>query len=500
LVMMILPEIVLLITAVILLILDSMSESVDVPTLGKLALLGIVGAFASTFTLLGPAMESLQIFDGLYAIDPLAVFFKQFFLVTLFIVLAMSFGPARTMRIGAPESFILPLFTAIGMMLLASAVDLMVVFVSLELVTISFYVLVALRRQNTLGLEAGVKYLIMGALSTGFLVYGMAFVFGLTGTTQLSGLVNFLNSDPTAGLPMMLAMVLILSGIGFKLASVPFHIWAPDVYQGAPTPVTAFLSVGSKAAGVIVLLRIFFFSGFSHPSMIPTVAALLAVMAGLSVLLGNFAALTQRNVKRLLGYSSIGHAGFILMGLCCTAVDGVSGEIYFSERGVQAVLVYLVIYLLSALLGFYILSQHEEEIGGVDLKSFSGLAQRAPVLAFGMLVSFISLAGIPPLAGFLGKLGIFAAVWSSGNFGLLIVGILAAVAGLYYYLSVIRVMYWNAPRIEMRAIRVGGGSTLLIGVLSAALLILGFWPAPIEMILSPILSPETVILGQSLLP
>jgi len=357
-------------------------------------------------------------------------------------------------------------------------------------VTISFYVLVAMKRQNRIGLEAGVKYLIVGALSTGFLVYGIAFVFGMTGTTSLAGVMGYLDLYNSVDLGILLAVILILTGIGFKLASVPFHIWAPDVYQGAPTPVTAFLSVGSKAAGLVVLLRVFFFSGFAFSYISSYVAAIIVVMAALSTLLGNLAAIPQSNLKRLLGYSSIGHAGFLLMGLSCLVSTDMGPS--FTERGVQACLVYLVVYLLSTLLAFYIISQHEKEIGGNEFKHYSGLARRSPLLAFGMLVSFISLAGIPPLAGFLGKLGIFAAIWEVGNYGLVIVAIVSALAGLYYYLGVVKEMYWNASRNENSPIQVGGGSKLLIGVLCVLIILLGVWQKPIEAIVSPVLSIESV--------
>lgn len=485
--MVIFPEIILLVLAILLIFVDAFSSRSDSVLIGKLALFGVATAFAVSFTF-GDGSELY--WGGLYALDPLSLFFKRFFLVTLFLVLAMSFSLSRKLSFGAAEAFIIPLFTTIGMMLLASAVDFMTLFVSLELITISFYVLVALRRQNLLSLEAGTKYLIMGALSTGFLVYGIALVYGITGTTNLAGLAAHLESHGSPCIALLMAMLLILAGFGFKLAAVPFHVWAPDVYQGAPTPVTAFLSVGSKAAAVIVLLRVFFFSGFSHESVIPYAAAAIALMAGLSVLLGNFAALTQRNLKRLLGYSSIGHAGFILMGLSCVTPD-----FYYTERGVQAVLVYLAIYLVSALLGFFIIAQFEDEIGGVELRDFNGLAQRSPLLAFGMLISFVSLAGIPPLAGFIGKLGIFAAVWESGNYGLLIVAIISAVAGLYYYLGVVRAMYWNAPSRSDDPVVVDGGSKLVIGLLCLAVLVLGFWQVPLQSIIAPIFSDQTIILS-----
>lgn len=490
--MTLLPELILTVFAIALILIDAFSEKQDAEFIGKLAMFGVVASFAATFWYTVDAgIYAAPYWQGLFALDPLAVFFKRFFLVTLFIVLAMSFDPARKLKMGAAESFILPMFTAVGMMILASAVNFMLIFVGLELVTISFYVLVALKRQDRRCLEAGVKYLIVGALSTGFLVYGIAFVFGMTGTTSLAGVMEYLDLYNSVNTGLLLSVILVLVGVGFKLASVPFHIWAPDVYQGAPTPVTAFLSVGSKAAGLVVLLRVFYFSGFAFSYVASYVAAALVVMAALSTLLGNLAALPQRNLKRLLGYSSIGHAGFLLMGLSCLVIDEQWGA-FFTERGVQACLIYLVVYLLSTLLAFYIISRYEEEIGGVDYKAYSGLAQRSPLLAFGMLISFVSLAGIPPLAGFLGKFGIFSAIWEVGHYGLVIIAVISAVAGLYYYLGVVRAMYWNPAPSEDATIPVGGGSKLIIGVLCTLIIVLGVWHKPIEAIVSPVLSVEAV--------
>ncbi|MEM6884717.1 MAG: NADH-quinone oxidoreductase subunit N [Verrucomicrobiota bacterium] len=487
--MTLLPEIILTIAAVALILLDAFSKKSDIELIGKLAMFGVLLSFVTTFWYPPEVVGyGASLWQGLFALDPLAIFFKRFFLITLFIVLAMSFGPARRIRMGAAESFILPMFTAVGMMILASAVNLMLIFVGLELVTISFYVLVALKRHDRKCLEAGVKYLIVGALSTGFLVYGMAFVFGVAGTTSLESLSGYLNFDSPVEAGMLLAVILLIVGLGFKLASVPFQIWAPDVYQGAPTPVTAFLSVGSKAAGIVVVLRVFAFAGFGYSDVIPYVGSVFVVMAALSALLGNLAAIPQRNLKRLLGYSSIGHAGFLLMALSCIKSTQLGYTI--SDRGVQACLIYLVVYLLSALLAFYIISQHEEEIGGDDFKAYSGLAQRSPLLAFGMLVSFVSLAGIPPLAGFLGKFAIFAAIWEVGNIGLVIVAVLSALAGLYYYLGVVRSMYWSPATNENTAITVGGGGKLIIGILCVLIILLGVWHKPVEAMVSPVLSSE----------
>jgi NADH-quinone oxidoreductase subunit N len=472
------PEVQLTLWAIFLLIVDSVRKEVQPQEVARMALLGLALVFAGTWLL--PQGDTQEFWArGLYVIDPPALFFKRFFLVAAFFVVWMSVDYVPQFPLARNEFLILPLFTTVGMMLLASAADLITLFVALELVTVSFYILVAYHRDKVASLEAGTKYLVVGALSTGFIVYGIAFLFGTVGSTSLRELEYHLQSSVGApNLGLLLALTLILVGLGFKVAAVPFHVWAPDVYQGAPTPVTAFLSVASKAAGLVAILRLFVFGGFSHSEIFPLVAPTFALLGILSVILGSFAALTQRNLKRLLGYSSIANAGFILMGLSC-----------LSYRGVEAVGLYLCVYLLATLLIFFILSKVGPVLGGEDLPQFSGLYRRSPLAAVGLLLGFVSLAGIPPLVGFLGKLGIFAAVWEQSEiplFGLqrgylilLLVGIIGAVAGLYYYLAPIRSIFWNEPAKDAPAIEFGVSSRVLIVVLSASLLVLGFWPRPL---------------------
>ncbi|NJK92717.1 MAG: NADH-quinone oxidoreductase subunit N [Blastochloris sp.] len=310
------------------------------------------------------------------------------------------------------------------------------------------------------------------------MVYGIAFLYGSVGSTSLSSLALALAAGPVHS-GFLFAALLILVGLGFKMASVPFHIWAPDVYQGAPTPVTAFLAVGSKAAGFVILIRVFAVDGFKNEALMPVIGSVLGLMAGLSILLGNWTALPQRNLKRLLGYSSISHAGFLLLGVSC-----------LSERGIQAVLLYLSVYALASLLAFYIINKLNPVLGGDELPLYAGLSQRSPLLAFALTLAFVSMAGIPPLAGFLGKLGVFAAVWEQGQYLLLGIAVIGAASGLYYYLKIVREMYWNEPTRQASApIVLNLGSKLLLIVLSAALLIFGFWQIPLARAVSQVLGP-----------
>ena len=283
--------------------------------------------------------------------------------------------------------------------------------------------LISFTRRNPLTLEAGVKYLVLSALSTAFLVYGIAWIFGATGQTNLYRLTAALANDGVES-GASLGMVFVLVALGFKIAAVPFQIWVPDVYQGAPTPVTALLSVGSKAAGFIVLIRVL------QPFMtLPQTQRLIVVIALLTLLYGNLAALPQTNLKRLLAYSSIAHAGYLLIGVVCFDVRAIS--------------FYLVAYLLMTLLSFTVLIIVAQQTGE-EISDFDGLAKRSPFLAFAMLIGMVSLAGVPFTAGFLGKFYIFYAAVLQRQIALVVVGVITVGCGFYYYLKVVRAMYWQS--------------------------------------------------------
>jgi len=339
------------------------------------------------------------------------------------------------------------------------------IFVSLELVTISFYVLVSFNRRNPATLEAGVKYLVLSALSTAFLVYGIAWIFGATGETNLSRITAALANPAIERGGALFGAVLVMVALGFKIAAVPFHIWVPDVYQGAPTPVTAFLSVGSKAAGFVVLLRVL------RPFLIlPQMQRLIVLIALLTVVYGNLAALPQTNLKRLLAYSSIAHAGYLLIGVAC--FDG------------DAVVFYLVAYLLMTLLSFGVLvivaQQTGEEIG-----DFDGLSNRSPFLAFAMLIGMVSLAGLPFTAGFLGKFFIFYSAIAQRQIALVVVGVVTVACGFYYYLKVVRAMYWEPTANPAGTIPLSGLSRAAIVAMIVATIFLGIYPQPILRALRP---------------
>ena len=341
---------------------------------------------------------------------------------------------------------------------------------ALELVTITFYILVAYMRRNVGSLEAGVKYLILGALSTGFLVYGIAWIYGTTGTTDLSLMAERLQALPSAT-PALFGLALLLLALAFKIGAVPMQLWIPDVYQGAPTPTTAFLSVGSKAAGFIITLRILkpFMDRESVPEIAQHTTFILLVLCGLTILYGNLAAIPQTNFKRLLAYSSIAHAGFILLAVTAWGKG--------SETP-QAVGFYLATYLIMTIGIFFALVTIRNATGSEEIAAFDGLGKRSPALALAITVLLSALAGLPLTAGFYGKffafrLAIDADLWF--GVGLAFIGV---AAGFYYYLKVIRAMYWRTSD-DTSPIAISPIARYAIGTLTILTIILGFWPNPI---------------------
>jgi NADH-quinone oxidoreductase subunit N len=461
-------EIAVLVLGVLVLLFETFADQIDKRTFAYTAMLGLATVFAATYFLPGGATETAENgFWSFYTADPLAIFFKRFALVTTILVLAMMIDYAPLLResihgaspqAGLGEFFALPVFACAGLMWMASAIDFVMIFVSLELVTMSFYVLVAFMRRNAMSLEAGVKYLILSALSTGFLVYGITWIFGVTGETNLTRVTAALVNSSTESGPALFGMVLVLVALGFKIAAVPFQIWVPDVYQGAPTPVTAFLSVGSKAAGFVVLLRVL------QPFLVlPQMHRLLFLVALGTLIYGNLAALPQTNLKRLLAYSSIAHAGYLLIGVVCLA-----GE---------AVVYYLAAYLLMTLLSFAILVVVAQRTGE-NIEDFNGLAKRSPFLAFGMMIAMASLAGVPFTAGFLGKFFIFNAAIAQHQTTLIVAGVVTVACGFYYYFKVVRAMYWETSSDES-AVAVSALSRVTMTAMIAAIVFFGIYPQPV---------------------
>jgi NADH-quinone oxidoreductase subunit N len=338
--------------------------------------------------------------------------------------------------------------------------------------------MVAYMRRHTQSLEAGVKYLILGALSTGFLVYGITWIFGVTGHTHLASIRDALLTGfrPHEGgalvgneAAVLFGVMLVLVGLGFKVAAAPFQLWVPDVYQGAPTPVTAFLSVGSKAAGFIVLVRVLEVF-LPIEALRGKVILVLVIIAAATLIYGNLTAMPQDNVKRLFAYSSIAHAGYLLMACASLGADPIGAK--------EAVSFYLAGYLLMTLLSFLVLIVVARHSRGDDLRHFNGLGKRSPLLAFGMTLAIASLAGIPLTAGFLGKFLVFKSAVAAGHYTLLVIGIIAVGAGFYYYLRVITAMYWNEPG-DGTPIKLGPLTRFSVVILSVGIVVFGIWPKPL---------------------
>jgi len=441
--------------------------------LASWAIGGLVAVFVATF-LIGPNSPAFES-SGFYVVDGLSLFFKRFLILSTILVLVMSVDylpivqrlvPGEKAGAGSGEFFILPVFTCAGLMWMASATDFIMIFCALELVTISFYIQVAYMRRSMSCLEAGTKYLILGALSTGFLVYGITWIFGTTGQTNLAAIRVALSEVPIANHPgILFGLALILVALGFKIAAAPFQFWAPDVYQGAPTPVTAYLAVASKAAGFLVLIRVLE-PFFTVPSFQEKLFLALVLMAALTLIFGNLAAIPQTNFKRLLGYSSIAHAGYLLVGLAAIG-DAFAG---------RAVVFYLAGYLLMTFLAFLILVPVTKAAGGDDISNFNGLGRRAPGLALAMLIGAASLAGVPFTVGFFGKFFIFEAALNQGLYLLVLIGVVTVASGFYYYFKVIRAMYWQPAPEDATPVLVSKTSALAIYTIAALILVLGVYP------------------------
>jgi NADH-quinone oxidoreductase subunit N len=460
-------ECVLVSWGIILLLVDAFAPIRDKRTVGYLAAGFVAVALLYSFAL-RPVDDAF--FHGMYRFDAFALFFKRLFLLALTMVLVMAAEFSDRLETGVAEFYALLMFCAAGMLILASVNDFILLFVALELVTITFYVLASFLRRQIPSLEAGTKYLILGALSSGFTVYGIAFVFGTTGTTnfdKLSSQLSAFGGQPTTA--FTLGMLLVLTGLGFKIASVPFQIWAPDVYQGAPTPVTAFLAVGSKAAGFALLLRVLFAGLWPVQG---TWITLVLVLAAATLLYGNLGAIPQRNIKRLLGYSSIGHAGYLLMGIAAA-----------NALGVGAVLFYLGQYAFTVLCAFLAIVAVTNATGSDEIPAFSGLGKRSPILGLALFLAMMSLAGVPPLSGFFGKFQLFAAVIDRARtdwhyYGLAGIGAAAIVISLYFYLGVGKAIYLQEAE-DAAPIAVSKPLRAALYICMAAMIGLGMFQRPL---------------------
>ena len=377
-------------------------------------------------------------FNDSYIVDHLSLFFICIFTISsaLAILLSVEYNEREGIRAG--EYYALILFCTIGMILLASSTDMIMIFLGIEIVSICLYVLAGIRRDNLRSNEAALKYFLLGAFATGFLLYGMTMVYGSTGHTNLFKIAEVVQNPSAQSNPLLLmGLVLLIIGFGFKVASVPFHMWAPDVYQGAPTPITAFMAVGPKAAAFAAFFRVF---AETFPEMAPSWEIILSTIAVLSMFFGNLGAIMQTNIKRMLAFSSISHAGYILMAVIAK-----------NSLGASSLLFYMLAYAFTifGLFGIIIILGRKGE-ENLEIENYSGLAYRHPILALSMTVFLLSLGGLPPFAGFIAKFYIFSAAIQEGLVTLVIIAVLNSAISFYYYLKVVVFMYMKEPEAEFK--------------------------------------------------
>jgi NADH-quinone oxidoreductase subunit N len=411
----------------------------------------------------------LAVFGGAYAIDGFSFFLKLAFLAAALIAGLFSLPALRTWTSGKGEYFALLLSCTFGMLLMASANDLLMMYLALEFVSITSYIMAGLLRHNRKSAEASLKYIIYGAAASGFMIYGMSFLYGITGTLEIGELGRRLSAEGVPPTITLVTSVLVMAGFGYKIAAVPFHMWCPDVYEGAPTPVTAFFSVGPKAAGFAMLIR-FLHGAFPGDGGGFEWKLVLALLAVLTMAVGNFGALQQQNLKRLLAYSSIAHAGYLLVAFNA-----------FTPESTAALMTYLVIYVIMNLGAFLVVLVLEQDYGVETVDQCRGLGWRAPQLGALMTIFMVSLTGLPPTAGFIGKFLVFGYVVQHGigesrplGIVLVVVGVLFSVISLFYYMRIVAAMYLGKPaRPDEPGVPTGALATSLLWILGAATLWFG---------------------------
>jgi NADH-quinone oxidoreductase subunit N len=466
----ILPEVVLAGTAIAVILLDLIIRRKAV--LAAVGIAGLVVAAGFTITMWDGGTQS--IWNDLLAVDNYALFFKLLFLGLAALVILVSTDYVAKFARFQGEYYTLILMATLGMMLMAAATDLISIFVALELAAIPFYILVGFLRDKK-STEASLKYVLLGGIASAVLLYGMALTFGFTGHTQLSeiaGVIQGMSASSLVANPgLIFGVVLLIAGFGFKIAAVPFQMWTPDVYEGAPTPVTMYLSVGSKAAGFAVILRVFY-SALGLPDALSLDWGLVfAVLAAGGMILGNIVAIQQTNIKRMLAYSSIAHSGYIMIGL---AAVGLSPAAALQTQ--SSLLFYVAAFAIADLAAFTAVIAISDKLNSDRLADYSGVSKRSPLLASALTISLISLIGLPPTAGFIAKFYIFTGAVSSGLLWLVIVAVITSVISAYYYLRVVKVMWLGEPANDEGRVPTSGALKLALAASSLGVLVLGLAP------------------------
>ena len=464
------PEILLVIFAVAVIILDLVVKNRESVAVAHLSLVGCLCTFAAVlFTHFSFGDEGpISLFLGMIRLDVFSSFFKILLLLATAATILFSLRSEELDERLKGEYYALLLAITLGMFLMASSTNLLMIFISLETVSLTSYILAGFLTHSPRSSEAAFKYITYGAVASGTMLFGLSLLFGMTGTgdlAQISGrLPELLASGEVTSLAVLIAITFVLAGVGYKIASVPFHMWSPDVYEGAPIPITAFLSVASKSAGFALFIR-FFYAGFGNTELMQAVdwPFMLAIVSALTMTVGNLAALPQQNVKRLLAYSSIAHGGYLLMG-----------GVLLTSQGIGAILFYLVVYLFMNLGAFYVVVLIANEVGSEMVEGYRGLSARAPLVAWAMVIFLVSLAGIPPFAGFFGKWILFTAVLEQGYYWLALVGLLNSVVSLYYYARIVKAMFFEDAGEETTNVSFSNGTFALLSVFVIPTIFIGF--------------------------
>jgi NADH-quinone oxidoreductase subunit N len=445
--------------------------------LALVAILGCAASLLATFDLY--SAQPGWLFYRMIVLDNFALFFKVVALAAIILTIWMSLGSKEIDRVHQGEYYTLLLTCGLGMIFMASSSNLLTAYLSLELVSLTSYVLTGFLPHSRRSSEAALKYLIYGGVASGTMIYGMSWIFGMTGSLDYAAIQGVLAQNQISKVALFMAFVFIMAGFGYKIVFVPFHMWSPDVYQGAPTPFTAFLSVASNAAGIAIMIR-FFFPGVSNMGADGqwTTAAgvewphVLLFVSMITMTVGNLSALNQRNLKRMLAYSGIAHAGYMLMGLAVLTNDGL-----------QAILFYVVVYLIMNLGAFLVVVMIANATGNEDIDSYRGLAWRGAVVPAVCLAVFLfSLTGLPPFAGFIGKFFLFAAVLKAGGVFVILalVAVANSVVSLYYYAKVVKVMFLDTPDPSDKAVAVDGGNFTLLLPLTVLTVVFGIYFYPLS--------------------
>ena len=464
------PEILLVIFAAAVIILDLVVKNRESVAVAHLALVGCFCTLAAVLFIhfSSGKEEPISLFLGMIQLDVFATFFKVLLLLATAATILFSLRSEELDEKLKGEYYALLLAITLGMFLMASATNLLMIFIALETVSLTSYILAGFLTHSPRSSEAAFKYITYGAVASGTMLFGLSLLFGMAGTgdlTQIGArLTELLASGEVAPLAVLIAITFVLAGVGYKIASVPFHMWSPDVYEGAPIPITAFLSVASKSAGFALFIR-FFYTGFGSTGLMESVdwPLMLAIVSALTMTVGNLAALPQQNVKRLLAYSSIAHGGYLLMG-----------GVLLTSEGVGAILFYLVVYLFMNLGAFYVVVLVANEMGSETIDGYRGLGSRAPLIAIAMVVFLASLTGLPPLAGFFGKWLLFTAVLEQGYYWLALVGLLNSVVSLYYYARIFKVMYFEDAEDDTARVSFSTGTFALLSTFVIPTIFIGF--------------------------